>query len=193
MALIQSSSIVRKLQRALRLTGLPDSILAPETVPVIVVEDLSAPLVEESRGCYGVATQGSIVAENGICALVLRGIPAPYDLVVTKVSFTTDTTQIIRLIRPTVTLAGFTIVPTNFADFGLPGAPTSILQRDTAVGLPAGVDIKRYFVQADTVVEIDLNIRLFGADLLNILAIGAETVNTVLIACFEWTESSPLG
>lgn len=193
MSLIQNPTISRKLQRALRLTGLPDSILSPETVPVVLVEDLSAPLGDESRGCYGSGNQGGVAAENSLVALVLRGIPASYDLVVTHIDISTDTSQFIRIIRPTVTLSGFTVLATQFADFSLPGSPTSVLQRDTAVGIPAGIVIKQFRVLADTSHPVPIAIRLFGADTLNAILIAAETVNTSLQANVEWTESSPLG
>lgn len=192
--IIQTPTIARKLQRSLRLTGLPDSVLAEETVSVILVEDLSAPLTDESRGCYGVGNQGGVAAENSLVALVLVGIPASYNAVITKIEVSTDTPQSIRIIRPTVGLAGFQVLATQFGDFQIPGAPTSVLQRDTsAAGIPAGVIIKQLRVLADSPISIPVDIRLFGANLLNAVLVGAETVDTALTVGFEWTESPPLG
>jgi len=197
MALIQNPSIGRKLMRALRLTSLPDSVLAPETVPVILVEDLSAPLSDVERGCMGADDESAFAAQNSIGVLVRVGAPASYDLTVTAVHFSSPTAQAVRLIVPTAGVVGLTVsAQTSFTDFNIAGRPTSQMGRDTQIGVPAGRILGQYLILADTHYRIPVNIRIGtigqGDDLTSLM-IAALTVNTDLTFGFEWTESLPLG
>lgn len=197
MPLIQNPNIVRKLFRKLRLTALPDGVLAPEIVGVIVLEDLSAPLNEEERGCRGAVQASNVAAENSIITLVRVGAPATYDLEVTRIFFSTATTGEIRVIVPTLGLSG--IVASNdktFSDQKLPGQPASQLGVINQVGLPAGRNIWRGTVLANTPIMLDVNIRIgtIGqADELTSIIIGAVTVNVTVRGGFQWTEAAPLG
>lgn len=197
MPLIQNPGPGRKLQRAMRLTELPDSILAPEIVGTILLEDLSAPLTDTSRGCMGMAQAGAVLAENAIIVLVRVGAPARYDLQVTDLLFVSGIVQEIRVIVPTAGVFGLTASgATSFTDFELPGRPSSQLGLDTQVGFPAGRILMRFTVEPDVFYRIPVKIRIgtigIGDELTSIM-IGAVTTNTVLRAGFIWTESSPLG
>jgi len=194
--LIQTATIARKLQRRLRLTHLPDAVLAPETVSVIVVEDLSAPLSDEERGCMGAARQGAVAAENSIITLVRVGAPAAYDLVVTQIMFSVSADGLIMVRKPTAGLAGLTAVLPSFRDFSTPGNPTSQLGRDTQVAIPAGTDLWRGQVLASTTyrLEVDLRLGTVGDGVGNAsVMIATEAVNVTLTGGFEWTESPPQG
>ncbi len=197
MPLIQNPSIGRKLQQRLRLTNLPDSVLAPETVAVILVEDASAPLSDIERGCLGSSAAGAVAAENPIVALVRVGTPAVYNLTITKLWFNSTTDQLIRIIQPASDITGLTVSGnTSFSDFELPGRPTSFLGFDTRVGAPSGRILWDFEVLARTTYMIESRIRLgtFGiGPQLTSLVIAGNTVNTVLRGGFEWTESDPLG
>lgn len=193
MPLIQSATIARKLMQSLRLTALPDSILAPETVAVILVEDLSAPLSDENRGCMGSVALGPVAAENSF--VTLERVGDSYALDVTEVHFGVTTSQNVLVAAATTALTGITASANKqFENFSLPGQPTSLLGSDTAVGLPASRNLYRGPVLANTIYRIPLNIRI-GGDEEGVfgLFVGAETVNTVLFAGFKWTESAPLG
>lgn len=195
--LIQTATIARKLQRLLRLQSLPDSVLAAETVPVILVEDVSAPLSDEDRGCHGAQSAGAVAAENPILALVRVGAPATYDLTVSEIWVQTDTTQIITISTPTDGIAGLTASPnTQFTDQELPGRPTSQLGSDTQIGIPAGRVWWNARVLANEPKRIPVDVRIgtvgIQDDLTSIMVAGV-TVNTRIAVAFTWTESSPQG
>jgi len=197
MPLIQDPTPVRKLQRGLRLTGLPDGVLAPEIVGVILLEDFSAPLSDVERGCRGSASAGAVAAENPLVALVRVGAPATYDLVVTEIFFTSETTQVVFVRVPTAGIVGLAVSGnSSFTDFELPGRPTSQLGTDTQVGVPAGRNLWEGRVIANTQVSLKTEIRIGtigqGSNLTSLMIAGV-TVNTILRGGFKWTESSPQG
>ncbi len=195
--LIQDPTTPRKLQRGFRLTEMPDGILAPEIVGVVLLEDWTAPLSDLSRGCMGSAVAGAVAAENALVVLTRVGAPARYDLIVTEAYFNSTTSGTIALAIPTAGVVGLTTSGNStFTDLELPGRPTSDLGFDTQVAIPANRSIRRYAVIANTTYRIPLNMRLGtigkGADLTAIMLV-AESVNTQLRAGFSWTESGPLG
>ncbi len=195
--LIQNPNIGRKLQRNLRLTELPDGILAPEYVPVILVEDASAPLSDEERGCMGMQGVGGVAAEFGLVALVRVGAPAQYDLVVTEIVVATDVDQIIQVIIPTGVITGLTTsANTTFTDLELPGRPTSQMGFDTQAVIPAGRIIRQIPVLATTTYMFQVKIRIgtigVGSNLTSIIIVGT-TANVAVRGGYSWTESTPLG
>jgi len=197
MPLIQTPGPGRKLQRGLRLTSLPDSVLAPEMVGVIIVEDFSAPLTDIERGCHGAVNRSAVAAENSLIALVRVGAPAEYDLKVTKIFFSVQTTQIVHVRVPTAGLTGLTVsANSTFTEQSLNGRPSSQLASNTQVGIPAGRDVFLGRVMLDTVIQLDVEIRIGtigrGDDLTSII-IAADSVNTGLTGGFVWTESDPQG
>lgn len=195
--LIQTARLARKLQRALRLTALPDSVLAPETVPIIIVEDLSAPLGDEDRGCMGSTIVAGVLAEFSIMLLVRVGAPAEYDLIVTEAHFGGRAAQRIVLSIPTGVVVGLN--PSNnkaFTDLAIPGRPTSQLATDTQVVIPARRVIASYEVLAGVTYRVPLNIRvgtIRDPNEFTSVMIHCETANTLLSAGFKWTEAAPLG
>jgi len=195
--IIQSPSIGRKLQRLLRLTSLPDSILAPETVPVILVEDVSAPLDDIERGCMGVGSNGAVAAENGIVVLTRVGAPATYDLRVTEFWVSSPTTQNLILGVPTAGVVGLTASGnTSFTNGEIAGRPTSQLGFDTQVAVPAHRVLWEGQVLADTTFRMKIDHRIgtigIGSDLTSLM-IAAATQNTLMRAGFKWTEALPQG
>ncbi len=197
MPLIQNPTSARKLQRGLRLTELPDSVLAPETVGVYIIEDWSAPLSDQERGCMGHSSQGGVAAEFSLSALVRVGAPARYDIVVTKVSFTVDTNSIVDLRIPTAGLVGLSVSgDTSFTDFETPGRPTTQLGFDSQAAIPASRILWRENVLATENIVIPLNVRLasagVGTGLSSIMLIDAVANHTLRVN-WEWTESAPQG
>jgi len=194
--LIQTPRLARKLQRALRLTALPDSVLAPETVPVILVEDLSAPLSDEDRGCIGAGRQGAVAGENSILSLVRVGAPAPYDLVVNQIFVSTPTTGLITIRKNTAAVVGLTALNTTFMDFQTPGRPSSQFARDSQVGIPAGIQLYQFRILADELKILEVNIRVGtigdGNDNTTI-TMAHEANNADLVGGYQWTESAPQG
>lgn len=195
--LIQTPRLARKLQRALRLTSLPDSVLAPETVSVIVVEDLSAPLSDEDRGCMGCVSVSAVAGELPIVALVRVGAPASYSLIVTAVWVSSLSTQEIELAVSTGVVTGLAVADdTSFTDFGIPGRPSSQLGFDTRAVEPANRALTRMRILANERIRIPLDIEIGtvgdGQDLSLIYVIG-KTANTSIQVSWEWTEKAPRG
>jgi len=194
--IIQNPSTGRKLQRGLRLTSLPDSVLAPEIVGVVLLEDWSEPLGDIERGCTGAVTVPAIALENPAVTLVRVGLTNAYTFLVTRLWFSSSSTQRIRVVQPTA-LAGQTPTGnTAFTDFGLPGRPTSQLGFLNQVGVLAGRQLMVAHIVADTTYRFDVQYRIghFGDGLvLTALAIVGDTVNTDLAGGFDWTESPSLG
>ncbi len=196
MPLIQNPNIGRKLQRSLRLTELPDGILAPEVVAVILVEDASAPLSDEERGCMVGEGVGPVALENPFLVIQKTAL-SQYDAVVTGAWFSSDTDQIVRLGVPTTFVTGLTgSANTTFTDLQTPGRPASLVGFDTAVGAPGVKLLGDYLVLANSPLHIPLQVRLgvegFGPSLSQLMIAGL-TVNTALRAGFSWIESAPLG
>lgn len=197
MPLIQNPALGRKLQRSLRLIELPDAVLAPEIVGVVLLDDLTGPLSDEDRGCAGISGVAPVAAEFAIVTLIRVGAPSAYDLKVTRVHLWSDTTQTIRIAVPTVAITGLVVSGnTSFRDFTLPGRPTSQVGGDTQVLIPAGRELYTIRVLADVTVFVDVDIRIgtIGdpGDLTGLM-VAAETANTRLNAGFDWTESAPQG
>jgi len=193
MALIQSPSIGRKLMRALRLTAPPDSVLAPETVAVILVEDLSSPLSDISRGCGGAINVAAVAAEQAHIGLIKTS--DDYDLVVTDVVIASSASQGIEIGLPTVDLTGLTLSgETAFLDRATPGRPSTSIGGDTAAALPAHIAIWRGRILANTTYRFRINVRLAatGSGRASIMILCNNT-NTQLEGGFWWTESDPQG
>ena len=192
--LIQSPTIARRLQQFLRLTNLPDSILGPEIVGVVVVEDLSQ-TGDQVRGCSAGTVVNAVAAEAPFFALIRIG-PSGLDVVVNRLIFASSTAQNITVRRAAV-IAGVTQVAGTFDDLDLPGRPTSFFGQDTAVGLPAGTDFQVYRIEANQPQVIEVNIRLGNDEIdppgIGGIVIGGLTVNTDLIGGFGWVESEPRG
>lgn len=200
MALIQNPTPTRKLQRALRLTSLPDAVLAPELVGVFIVEDLSEPLSEESRGCMGSATVVGVTSQFSFAALVRVGAPASYDMVCTAVNFSaigSPSSVIVGL--PTAGVVGLTVsTDISWVDFSLPGQPSSQIGFDTALALPAHRRLAAFSMPANENIRLPLNVRLgtfSGPGGLNQTAIIVASLfsDTTIRVNFEWTEETPLG
>lgn len=198
MALIQNPSPGRKLQQGLRLTELPDSILAPEIVGVILLEDYTAPLSDIARGCYTGVARGAVAAE--FSRVLIRRIPSPvgaqpqYDVTITRIMISGDTTQTVSIVAPStdLPLSSFATSATAFADRSIRGSPTAFVGLDTDAVFTAGVAMYRFRSLANRTYDIPVNIKLgkisdvVGADS---LVVTAESLNTEIIVGIEWTES----
>lgn len=193
MALIQSPSIVRKLMRSLRLTSLPDGVLAPETVPVIIVEDLSDPLSDVSRSCGGAVNRAAVAGEQSHIGLIKTS--DDYDLIVTDIFLSGTANQSLEIGLPLENLLGLTTSGESaFLDRDTPGRPSTIIGSDTAAALPSHTAIWRGIVLGNTIYHLKVKIRL-GGDLpgRRSIMILANSTNTILEGGFWWSESDPEG
>ncbi len=201
MALIQNPTPTRKLQRALRLTELPDAVLAPELVGVFIVEDLSGPFAEESRGCAGSITQPGVGGQFPMGVLTRVGAPAAYNLTVKRimVSAASGTFAAIVVGMPTAGVIGLTASDdTGFTDFQLPGRPSSQLGFDTPVALPAHRRLYAFDLIASRLAIIETDIRIGtigeapGTDFTSLM-VASITASVGIRVSFDWVESVPLG
>jgi len=193
--LIQTSEQGRKLQQGLRLTSLPDSVLAPEIVPVIIVEDYSAPLLGTSKGCTG-AVVIPISALN--FSLVVLRRPTSIRVNVNRVIVSSATPQQIQITMPTALPVTAAIATDKvFTDFNTPGRPSAVFQGDntSAVILPGRI-LYRFRLLANTPAVIPMDILLGHPDVdprFSEFMINTTLINTDLAISLDWTESPPLG
>lgn len=194
MPLIQTPDIARKLMRGLRLTTPPDSVLAPETVSVIIVEDYSAPLTGVSFGCFGSVTQAPIAAEFSL--VTLRRIPQ-MRVKVTKVHVGVDTDTTILISNPVDGVAGLVVsANTQFTDFSVPGRPSAVMGSDTQVAIPTRRDLIRIPALAGVTYSIELDIDLGDPNVApadDMIMAAAGLVNARLDCSWEWIEGPVLG
>jgi len=193
--LIQNPSPTRKLQRGLRLTHLPDGVLAPEIVGVILLEDYSKPLGDLERGCLGSVSQAAVPAEASVSTLVRVGNPATYDMVVHGVSINTvaDATVLVRY--PSQGLVGIVVTTdTQFTDRDLPGRPASQLGSFTGAVAISAATIWRGTILANTPTWVPIEGRLGPVPGDRNSVIVQMAANNLLLNCsWAWTESEPQG
>lgn len=192
MALIQRPAITRRLQRALGLTSVPDGVLAPEIVGVVIVEDLSRSLdAEEIRPCMAGADSVALAGERSHITISRRS--ASVEVVCTGVTFSSPVTSHFQLILPTALVT--VVVPRGqFNDRTLPGRPSSDVGVGTLVAGVTGNRILELVVLANDPVHIPLNIRL-GApgDPSSQVSVQVDAFNQLVRGGFTWVESPPLG
>lgn len=198
MALIQTPGIGRKLQQRYRLQELPDGVLAPEVVPVVLVDDLSAFLEETERPCLGTAFVSATVGQFSQVAYISRGTKGTYKSVLrgVLVSVGAATDIIIRRASPTI---AWTIFVTEsftrtFQEFGVAGLPQDFIGAAANAALEAGTDFVRVQMPANTPRYIPLNLSLAGPRFTNrAIMVAAATVNIGCRCTFYWTEGTPNG
>ena len=195
MPIIQVPDIALKLYRRFRLESVPDSLLAPETVPVVIVEDLVGYNVTGAeRQCRGSTDQGSTIAEFAISGLVNFNVNA--EIKVTGVWISSQTTQRWTLLRPTAGVVGMANDPDkSFVDFRIEGEPEASVQKQTIIALPPGRAMWTGMVLADTLVYIPLDLTLkksevspMGAMPGSAILALCELANTNQFVAWEWTE-----
>jgi len=194
--IIQTPEIALKLFRRFRLDRPPDSLLSPEVVPVVVVDDLTDYNTSGAdRRCMGISVQGAVAAEFAIAVLVNS---LPQRLHVTAVTISTPTGQNVAIARPTQAIVGLTaVVHKAFVDFRVPGQPQAVNSVDTVVALPNRRVMWDEPVLASSPVRLPLDVTLFGGEPgaegpggagSRALLVSAGTVNTELRVSWEWTE-----
>ena len=195
MSQIQTSDQARKLQRGLRLTSLPDSILAPEIVGVIILEDYSKPLIGTEFGCSAGTTRGAVAAE--FSQVILRRPNAQIRVKVLRVFIGASSAQAILISIPNTPPGGFTELASRvFNDLEVPGRPSAFFGSDTAIAIPARRDMYSIRVPADQsiVVTLDIDLGAPGVGNGDTDVLFANTVvNTSLSVGLEWVEGPTLG
>ncbi len=189
--LIQTPDYARKLQRRLRLTSLPDSVLAPESVGVFLLDDLRDEASGVEFPCFGSGEVTAVAAEFAV--VVLTRIGTGYEALLSRIMVNSPTAQIIRVSIPLVAVAGLTPSPnTNFRDLEAPGRPASEVGTDTVVATPSMRNVYPVRVLANQVQFIETQIRL-GEGVNTRVLVSAGVANTGLEVGFDWVETPPFG
>ena len=200
MPIIQVPDIALKLYRRFRLESVPDSLLAPETVPVVIVEDLVGyNITGAERECRGSSGQAATVAEYSISGLVNFNPNA--GIRVTGVWLTSTTAQLMTLLRPTAGIVGMVnSTDKSFMDFRIAGEPQASVQKQAIVALPIGRALWQLSVLATTPIYIPLDVTLKKSEVSPMGAMPDRAIlamttvaNTNLDVCWEWTEGAQEG
>ena len=200
MALINTPSIARKLQRALRLTRTPDSVLSPDVVPVLLMEDLSQMQVnpgEEERPCLATVEMSAVAGMRGYAAAIK---PPDYQnrVVVDSVQITPDFEDVFYVMKTASTWDLYTNETTkHFRDLQLDGKPGTIIGRVANAGL-LGDPIWRGWIPSspNNGLIIPLDIELgdpTSVTLGEFIAVVGETVNQRFFVNWNFRELPPLG
>ena len=195
MPIIQVPDIALKLYRRFRLESVPDSLLAPETVPVVIVEDLVGYNISGAeRECMAGLGQGATVAEFSIVGLV--NFNPNEEIRVTGVWLSSSSTQMLSLLRPTAGIVGMANSPDkSFVDFRIGGEPEASVQSQTIAVIPPGrlMWVGRVLPDSPVYVPLDLTLKKSEVSPMGampgraILAV-ANTANSGLFVGWEWTE-----
>jgi len=191
MALIQDSAIGLRLKNFLGLTHLPDTILAPEQVGVIIVGDISAG--GGGRGAQGGTLAGPTVAERSSVSLsspVAAGNLRP-KILVNRVMLSTETTGTVLLQFTGAAYTPDTISASKgWEDLDFSGPPSAQLGNDTRddAALPTRAVFLRVRVLANTMYDIPLDMSLGSRTFQNHLIVSHTTDNVTLHCSFQWTE-----
>ncbi len=201
MPLVNVPSLAQKLFRRYRLVTPPDSVLGPEMVPVVILDDLAK--YEEAKGfnrvCYGAGAFAGAAGQTLQIALIntLRERIHVTDVWISFVSVSA-----FRIIRPTAALAGFVSSGSKtFADFRLTGQPQALIQT-AAQGLPSRRNLFMGFGgdPARVPVHVPLDVTLEGGPPGVTIEPGARAIiihpdeqNIPATVTWRWVEGIPEG
>lgn len=161
--IIQTIDPGRALQRLYRLQRLPDTTLAPEIVPVVVVDNLATPTPwdqPDRRPGVGYTLQVAAAGEFAIIALVA---PPQVDVEVTRVVISSTTAGTVRIRRPLATLTGLGATSTPaWMDGELAGRPSTFVQADSVVALPTGRTLFLSNIAANETIVLPFSVRVPG-------------------------------
>ena len=199
--LLNVPSLALKLLRRYRLTALPDSVLGPEIVGVVLLDDLTD--YEEKGGfnriCYGAISASGAAGLTLQVALVntLRERIRVTDVWVSFVS-----TSAFRIIRPRGPLTGFVDGGSKtFGDFRLPGEPQAVIQ-SVAKALPPRSNVWLGFGGdvARVPIHVPVNVTLEGGPPgvtvepgARALIVHPDEFNIPFTVTFRWIEGIPEG
>lgn len=194
--LVQRPDAARKLQRQYGLTRMPDSVLAPEIVPVVLVHDLSQDAFDDVvRNCIGMTSTAAVAAEFPMSIL---GQPTPSlggPIVIDRLYVSSDTSQIVQIARPDVSLVSTLTQTSNklFTDFDTPGQPGAFMMTGTDPVAPSRTTVANIRILADTPAIYEprggIKVATNGVPLL-VLGLAA---NSQLQVNYEWREAPELG
>lgn len=182
--------------RGLGLTHPPDSILAPELVGVILVEDYSKELDELTRAAAGSITQAAVAGQQSNC-FIMADDGAEFfvlDRIIVRADITTD----ISVIVPNVLLAPLTTAKGQYRDLALIGRPQAEMGAFTGAA-PAGIRVHQLQIQPTVlgvnILDVDYTLRLRTNETQAPICISTAQQQVALAVSFDWREFSvpPIG
>ncbi len=192
MPLIQIPDYSLKLQRALRLTNPPDSVLGPEIVGVILVDDLTKGGRGTIRKCAGVGSAGAVVAETAIITLThatAAGQPREYLATCTRVIVSSSVNVTVNIAITGAPVVGLAVSGESaHLNLDNPGRPTSPIQQGNEAVVVANNQLYRCRVGANDTKIIDTEIFLGSQRFQNHVFVFAGAQNVGFNCSFEWTE-----
>ena len=194
MPIIQVPDIALKLYRRFRLESVPDSLLAPETVPVVIVEDLSDFMVEGGgRPCMGATDVAPVAAQVGYA--VLGNVAEQTRVRVSHVNIDVQTAMQVLVIAHTQTAITITPGSKAFLDRRVRGNPQSLIGFGASVVPPVGITIWNNWVLARAPTRIPIGMLLGSGEFAgnSRIVVRAVTVNVAMRIGFEWIEGVPEG
>lgn len=188
MPLIQNPGPARKLMRGLRLTHLPDAVLAPEMVGVVIVDDYSESLDELARNSAGSHNQPAVAGQQSN-VYILAEVQGQYfilDRIIVRASAATD----ISIIAPNVILTPLSTAKGQFRDLALPGRPAADMGRFSGAA-PAGIRVHQLHFSVDAIVlDVSYTLRLRPGEAQAPICVSTASVNVALDVSFDWREFS---
>ena len=194
MPIIQIPDVALKLYRRFRLESVPDSVLAPETVPVVLVEDLSDYMVEGGgRPCMGATDVPAVVGEKGFASL--GNIDKKTRVRVTHITVDVDAPVQLLVQAHTNTSIAITGAPKAFLDRRLKGAPQSLFGFGSDPVYLVGIPIWGHRLLAETVYRIPIGMLLGSGEFAgnSRIVVAAVTANISFRVSMEWIEGLPEG
>lgn len=173
---------------------MPDAVLAPEIVPVVLVADYSSDTSSGvERLCHGLLDQPGVAGEFSFVAI---GQPTPRlgsVMILDRMLIEASAGQLIQLCFPLVALTGLSFQSTKvYADFNTEGQPGGAIGIDTDAALPSRTIFHAIRVPGGGP-PIELITRIVLGPGQIPLLINATSVNTRLTINLDWRELPVLG
>ena len=194
MPIIQVPDIALKLYRRFRLESVPDSLLAPEIVPVVLVEDLSEYMVEGTgRRCMGHTTVSAVLAERGFA--ILGNVGEETRVRVSHVTMHVNTPTTIDILAHTQTSIAIAPGTKAFLDRRVRGAPQSTIGFGAEAVPPVGIIIWSGSLTSKDPRRIPIGMLLGSGEFAgnSRIVVIAANENVGFSVTFEWVEGIPEG
>jgi len=187
----QTPDLALRLQRQYRLQGLPSIVLAPEVVPVVILDTIPADAGMPSRDCMGWANSGKAGADYSQFVFEnpsTSGLSMTLDRIL--VGGDGDAGDV--LIARATAFTGFTqIGGTSFRAIGTVGRPSAFWGSRVSGTFPTAVfTVQKYHILAGEMSEFEIDISLDPGDF---IVIYRDTLNVGFDLDMFWQEFSRLG